>query len=125
VGTWDDVARLVEALPLTQRHGPREWRVGGKLVVWQRPLRLPERRALQVGGEPDVLAVRVRDESTARALIEAHPAVYFTTAHLVAYPVVLVWLARVDRGALADLIYDAWLVHAPRAVVRDYLARRA
>ncbi|ODR09083.1 hypothetical protein BHQ15_07265 [Mycolicibacillus koreensis] len=125
MGTWDDVARLMEALPLTAEHRPHEWRVGGKLVAWQRPLRLPERRALQVSGDPDVLAVRVRGESAAAALIAAHPQRYFTTAHLAGYPVVLVWLADIDRGSLADLVFDAWLVHAPRAVAREYLARRA
>ena len=64
--TWDVVAGVVGELPLTEEQSPREWRVGKKLIAWERPLRASDREALTARGvEPphgDILGVRVADE---------------------------------------------------------------
>jgi len=39
VATWNDVARIVGELALTSEQSPRDWRVGKKLLAWERPLR--------------------------------------------------------------------------------------
>lgn len=122
MATWQDVARLVDALPLTEQPSPRYWRVGRKPLVWERPW-LHSERELDDGG--DVLAVRVPDEATKAALLAGRPAVYATTPHFDGYPVVLVRLAGIGVTDLAELIAEAWRAQAPRTVVREYLARRA
>ena len=39
MATWDDVASVVGELQLTEERSPHEWRVGKKLIAWERPLR--------------------------------------------------------------------------------------
>ena len=52
---------------------PRDWRVGKKLLAWERPLRPADREALVAQGfqlpEGDILGVRVADEGVKFALI--------------------------------------------------------
>jgi hypothetical protein len=43
-----------------------------------------------------------------KELMEADPATYYITAHYLEYEWVLVSLARVNRGALRDLVRMAW-----------------
>ncbi|OBJ68278.1 hypothetical protein [Mycobacterium sp. 1274756.6] len=129
MATWRDVARLVDALPLTERHAGRDWRVGKKLVVWERPPRYSDRQHYpEAGGDDpeggDILAARVRDETTKAALIAERPAVFFTTPHFDGYPVVLIRLPAIGVAELAEVITDAWLVQVPRVVAREYLSRR-
>jgi hypothetical protein len=126
VATWDDVARIVGELPLTVEQAPRDWRVGKKLMVWERPLRQPDREALtRAGLEPpqgDILGVRVPDEGVKFALISDEPEVYFTTPHFDGYAAVLVKLAEIEVSDLRDLITEAWLVQAPKRFVKEFLA---
>ena len=102
MATWDDVASVVGELPLTEERSPHEWRVGKKLIAWERPLRTSDHEALTARGiEPpqgDILGVRVADEGVKFALIADEPEVYFTTPHFDGYPAVLVRLAD-DRRA--------------------------
>ncbi len=83
MATWDDVARIVGGLPLTAEQAPHDWRVGRKLLAWERPLRKSDREALtRAGSEPpsgDIVGVRVSDEGVKFALIADEPGVYFTT----------------------------------------------
>jgi hypothetical protein len=126
VATWNDVARIVDALPLTAERSPHDWRVGKKLVAWERPLRKSDREALaQIGGEPpdgDILGVRVSDEGVKLALIADEPEVYFTTPHFDGYPAVLVILAQIQVLELEELITEAWLTQAPKRLVQEFLA---
>ena len=50
VATWDDVARIVGELPLTTEQAPHDWRVGKKLMAWERPLRQSDVEALTRNG---------------------------------------------------------------------------
>lgn len=123
--TWEDVAGIVSAFPLTAEVSPHDWRIGKKLIAWERPLRVTDREALVAqGAEPpagDILAVRVADEDLKFELVAEQPRVYFTTPHFDGYPAVLVILDEIDTVALRELITKAWLTQAPRRLVQEYL----
>jgi hypothetical protein len=123
--TWDDVATVVGTLPLAEERSPREWRVGKKLIAWERPLRMSDHEALTALGieapQGDILAVRVADEGVKYALIADEPEVYFTTPHFDGYPAVLVRLAAIDPAGLHELIVEAWLTQAPKRLVQEFL----
>ncbi|OJZ64507.1 hypothetical protein BRW65_28945 [Mycobacterium paraffinicum] len=126
MATWYDVARIVRELALTSEPSPHDWRVGKKLLAWERPLRPSEREALAAGGtEPpggDILGVRVSDEGVKFGLIADEPEVYFTTPHFDGYPAVLVKLDAISVRDLEELITEAWLTQAPRKLVQEFLA---
>lgn len=125
MATWDDVARIVGELPLTSEQSPHDWRVGKKLLAWERPLRLSDREALSASGsrppEGDILGVRVSDEGVKFALVADEPEIYFTTPHFNGYPAVLVKLAEIDVRGLEELITEAWLTQAPKKLVQEFL----
>jgi hypothetical protein len=125
VATWDDVARIVGQLPLTSEPSPHDWRVGKKLLAWERPLRLSDREALSANGselpEGDILGVRVADEGVKFALVADEPRVYFTTPHFDGYAAVLVKLAEIDVRDLEELITEGWLTQAPKKLVQEFL----
>ena len=123
--TWDDVAGVVGELQLIEERSPHEWRVGKKLIAWERPLRKSDHEALtELGSEPpqgDILGVRVADEGVKFALIADEPELYFTTPHFDGYPAVLVKLAKIDELGLRELIVDTWLTQAPKRLVQEFL----
>ena len=125
MATWDDVTSVVGELQLTEEQSPHEWRVGKKLIAWERPLRKSDYEALTaVGVEPpqgDILGVRVADEGVKFALIAGEPELYFTTPHFDGYPAVLVKLAAIDERGLRQLIVEAWLTQAPKRLVQEFL----
>ena len=125
MATWDDVASVVGELQLTEERSPHEWRVGKKLIAWERPLRKSDRDALTaLGVEPpqgDILGVRVPDEGVKFALIADEPELFFTTPHFDGYPAVLVKLAAIDERGLRELIVEAWLTQAPKRLVQEFL----
>ncbi|MGB8207391.1 MAG: MmcQ/YjbR family DNA-binding protein [Mycobacterium sp.] len=125
MATWDDVASIVGELQLTNEPSPHEWRVGKKLIAWERPLRKSDREALAARGieplEGDILGARVADEGVKFALIADDPDVYFTTPHFDGYPAVLVKLAEIDEVGLRELIVEAWLTQAPKRLVQEFL----
>src|ERR1700761_6875463 len=127
MATWDDVASVVGELQLTEERSPHEWRVGKRLLAWERPLRKSDYDALaELGVEPpqgDILGVRVADEGVKFALIADEPELYFTTPHFDGYPAVLVKLAALDEPGLRELIVEAWLTQAPKRLVRSFSTR--
>jgi hypothetical protein len=126
MATWNDVARIVGGLPLTVEPAPHDWRVGKKMLAWERPLRKSDREALAAGGEQppegDILGVRVSDEGVKFSLIADEPRVYFTTPHFDGYPAVLVKLAEIEALDLEELLTEAWLTQAPKKLAQDFLA---
>ncbi|OBI52252.1 MmcQ/YjbR family DNA-binding protein [Mycobacterium sp. E796] len=126
MATWNDVARIVGELALTSEPSPHEWRVGKKLLAWERPLRPSDREALADSGveppEGDILGVRVSDEGVKFALIADEPQVYFTTPHFDGYPAVLLRLDEIAPRDLAEVITEAWLTQAPKKLVQEFLA---
>jgi hypothetical protein len=97
------------------------WKVKGKGVVWERPLRTADREALGPSA-PDgsVLGAHVGDVGVKQTLIAASPEVYFTTPHFDGYPAVLVRLDAIAVEELAELITDAWLARAPKRLAASW-----
>jgi hypothetical protein len=126
VASWDDVRRIAQSLPETEERSSRglaAWRVRGKLIVWERPLRAGDLRALGNSAPTGpILGARVPHLGAKEALLADDPAVYFTTPHFDGYPAVLVRLERVSVDELEEVIVEAWLVQAPKRLAKEYIA---
>jgi hypothetical protein len=133
MATWDDVARVAEALPKVAEstaYGNRDWKVRKKTFAWHRPLRQTERDQLEgelddVPADEEILAVRVPDEEAKLALLASEPEVYFTTPHFDGHASVLVRLERIPRADLEEALVEAWLSQAPAKLADAYLDERA
>lgn len=127
MATWDDIARIAAELPLVVEQSQHDWRVGKKLLAWERPLRPSDSEALIRAGAPpptgDILGVRVPDEGVKFALIADEPGVYFTTPHFDGYAAVLVRLGAIAVPELEELLIEAWLTQAPKRLVKEFLAK--
>jgi hypothetical protein len=122
MATWDDIRAVTATLPETAESSPREWRVRGKSLAWERPLRPADLQALGADAPTgDILGVRVADVGVAQALVVDDPAAYFTTPHFAGYPAVLVRLDVIDPAELHELLRDAWLARVPKKLARAYL----
>jgi len=126
MATWDDVAKLALALPGAEERVSREhrqWRVKDKLFVWERPLRKTDLAALG-DSAPDgpILGARVEHLIAKEALLADESGVFFTTPHFDGYPAVLVRLPEIQLDLLEEVVTEAWLVRAPKRLVREYLA---
>lgn len=128
MATGDDVRRLVAGLPETAEgtsHGTMAWKVKGKLMVWERPLRAADHAALgDEAPDGDILGAAVADEGVKHALIADRPEVFFTIPHFDGYAAVLVRLAPIDADELTELITEAWLARAPKRLAAAFLAER-
>jgi len=118
MSTQDDVRRFALGLPETTEdvHSFRFF-VDGKAFVWSWLERVDPKKARVPS--PDVIAVRVADESDKDALISMDPRVFFTERHYDGYPAVLIRipdLARLERHELRDTVVDAWLTRAHKRV---------
>src|SRR6201999_3551798 len=105
--------------------GNRAWKVGKKLVAWERPLRQKEIEGLGDAAPPEdapILGVRVPDEEAKTALLESEPKTYFTTPHFDGHLSVLILLDRIPRSDLEEAIVEAWLMQAPKRLAASYLA---
>ena len=114
----EDVRRLALALPHVEEVDSDgfDFRVAGKGFVWSYPERLP--------GQPrrirtDIAVLYVGDEAEKQALLLGEPRVFFTAPGYGDWPLVLVRLAEVGPGRLAELVTDAWRMRAPRELAAD------
>lgn len=128
MATWEDVRRLALVLPGARERisrDLRQWVVGDKLFVWERPLRRSDREALgEAAPDGPILAARVEHLVAKEAVLADDPRVYFTTPHFDGYPAVLVRLEEIADRDLEELIVEAWLNRAPKRVAAAYLADR-
>ena len=128
MASWDDVRRIAGRLPETDEgttYGSAAWKVKGKLVVWERPLRTSDLEALGADApQGPILGARVPDEGVKHALCADRPDVYFTIPHFDGYAAVLVRLDAIDVGELQELITEAWLDRAPKRLAAQFLAER-
>lgn len=114
MASWDDVAAIASGLADVEEgtsYGNRAWKVGGKLFVWERPLRKKEIEALGESAPPQdtsILAARVPDEGAKQALIESEPEIYFITPHFDGHASVLILLDQIPRKDLEEAIVEAW-----------------
>jgi hypothetical protein len=75
----------------------------------------------------DLLVIQVADEDAKTALVQDPDSPFFTIDHFSGYNAVLVQQARlneIDRDVLEEVIIEAWACRAPRALAREYFARR-
>ena len=114
----DDVRRLALALPHVAEIDSDgfDFRVAGKGFIWSYPERRP--------GQPrrirtDIAVLYVGDEAEKQALLLGEPGVFFTTPGYDGWPLVMLRLAEVDTGRLAELVTDAWRMRAPDALAGD------
>jgi hypothetical protein len=128
VASWDDVRRIAMSMPGAEERATRgssAWWVGGKLFVWERPLRKTDLEALgDSAPEGPILGARVEHEGAKRALIESDPDVFFTTPHFDGYPAVLVRLDVIDGDDIEEVIVEAWLNRASKRAVEAYLEQQ-
>jgi hypothetical protein len=128
MATWEDVSRIALALPGAEERlarGNRQWRVGEKLFVWERPLRPKEIESLGAAAPPDgpVLGVRVEHLGAKEAMLAAQAEVYFTTSHFEGHPSVLVLLERIGVDELEEAIVEAWFARAPARLAKEHAER--
>jgi hypothetical protein len=125
MATWDDVRRLASVLPEVSERDGHEWRVTGKPMLWERPLR---KRDLDELGEAaprgPILGARVPDEGAKLALVADDPDIYFTTSHFDGYPAVLVQLDHLSVDELQELAVEAWLARAPKRLAQQFVAEQ-
>ena len=115
----DDVRRLALALPgvVEIDSDGFDFRVADKGFVWSYPERRPGRpRVIRT----DIAVLYVGDEAEKQALLLGEPALFFTTPGYDGWPLVMLRLAEVDTGRLAELITDAWRMRAPGALASEF-----
>ena len=120
MATWADVSRIMKALPSieTPAKAKREWRVGGKLCAWERPLRKSDLEALgDAAPKGAILGVYVPLD-VKEMLLGSSPSIYFTTPHFNGYPAILVRLGKIRVGELRSLLEESWCARAPRKLTR-------
>jgi len=69
---------------------------------------------------PEVIAIRVRNNLEKEMLIEAEPTKFFTEPHYNGFPAILVRLAAVDAEELGTLLLNAWRCQAPPTLVKNF-----
>src|SRR3984957_2448287 len=115
----DDVRRIALALPHVAEIDSDgfDFRVGGKGFVWSYPERRPgQRRVIRT----DIAVLYVGDEAEKQALLLGEPGVFFTAPGYDGWPLVMLRLAEVDAGRLAELVTDAWRMRAPEALAAGF-----
>ena len=117
MASFEDVRRIAMALPGSEERVSRErlqWRVGGRLFVWERPLRPKEVEELgDAAPEGPILGARVEHLGAKEAMLSDDPSAFFTTSHFDGHPSVLVRLERIGLEELEEVVTEAWFARAP------------
>ena len=114
----EDVRRLALALPHVEEIDSDgfDFRVAGRGFVWSYPERRPGKpRRIRT----DIAVLYVGDEAEKQALLLGEPRIFFTAPEYGSWPLVLVRLAEVSAGRLAELVTDAWRMRAPGALAAE------
>ncbi len=114
-----DVRRLALSLPQVEEIDSDgfDFRVGGRGFVWSYPERKPgQRRVIRT----DIAVLYVGDEAEKQALLLGEPELFFTAPGYEGWPLVMLRLAEVDAGRLAELVTDAWRMRAPEEIAREF-----
>jgi hypothetical protein len=114
----EDVRRLALALPHVEEIDSDgfDFRVGDKGFVWSYPERRPGKPRLI---RTDIAVLFVGDEAEKQALLLGEPRIFFTTSAYDGWPLVMLRLAEVDTGRLAELVTDAWRMRAPADIASE------
>jgi hypothetical protein len=113
-----DVRRLALALPhvVEIESDGFDFRVAGKGFVWSYPERRPGKPRLI---RTDIAVLFVGDEAEKQALLLGEPEIFFAAPGYDGWPLVMLRLAEVDAGRLAELVTDAWRMRAPDALADE------
>ena len=118
MATREDLRRIALSLPETATDNDGfSYGVAGKAIVWTWLERVHPKKARVPN--PDVIAVRVAEESEKELLIEMDPTVFFTELHYHGYPAILVRLAAIDVAMLETMVTNAWRLRAPKALLKS------
>jgi hypothetical protein len=113
VADADDVRRLALALPHVVEIDSDgfDFRVGNKGFVWSYPERQAGKgRVIR----SDVAVLYVGDEAEKQALVLGEPDLFFTTPSYEGWPLVMLWLDKVDVARLEELVTDAYRMRSDR-----------
>lgn len=123
MASQDDVRRIAKSLPGTTESKERfafsvdnKGKPKGFVWVWLERIHPKKARVPQ----PEVIAVRVADQTEKAALLAADPDKFFTEPHYNGYPAVLVRLPKVTQAELRQVITEAWRCQAPPSLVAAY-----
>ena len=123
MATWEEVSAVAMRLPGVTEEG-RTWKVRGKSLAWERPLRKSDLEALGAAAPSGpILGIRTVDVLEKDTILSAMPEVFFTTPHFDGYPAVLARLEPLDVPVLAQLLEDIWRERATKKAVQAWLAR--
>jgi hypothetical protein len=125
MATWEDVSRLVSALPEAtsgERHGNQTWFVAGKAFAWDRAFSKADIRRFGDQTPPGgpILAIRVADLSEKEAVLAANPGAFFSIPHFDGFAAILVQLDLVSEAALREALIDGWLACAPASLAESF-----
>jgi hypothetical protein len=115
----EDVRRLALALPQVVEVDSDgfDFRVAGKGFIWSYPERQPGKpRRIRT----DIAVLYVGDEAEKQALLLGEPATFFTAPEYGSWPLLLVRLAELGHGRLAELVTDAWRMRAPQELAAEF-----
>jgi len=126
MASQEDVRRIALSLPETSE-GEKGFGFGvmnrgkskGFVWAWNERVVLKKPKV----PNPDVLAVRVADETEKQMLLASDTEKFFTEPHYNGFPAVLVRLPAISADELAELITDAWRCMAPAALIDAFDAQ--
>lgn len=128
MASLDDVRRIALSLPAVVEGDDRfSFEVHGaakpKSIAWSWLERVEEKkgRVENLKG----LAIRTASVAARDELIAADPSIYWTEPHYNGFPAVLLWLEKIGVDELEELLTDAWLVQAPKKLVKQWELDRA
>jgi len=107
MATFDTVREIALSLPGVEEgtsYGTAAFRVRGKFLA-----------RLREDGETLALHIGMDEREV---LMRADPEVFFITDHYAGYPAVLIRLSAISRGALEDVLEQAWTSVAPAKLRR-------